>query len=180
MWAGSRPPPFCWTAWSGWSTGAMTPPAWRCAPRGRRAVRCDKTKGRLQVLSRHDPRRRGPGGDHGHRPHPLGHPRRAQRHQRPPPRQPRTGRSPWSTTASSRTTLELKEFLQRPGGPLHLRDGLRRWWPSCMEYYYERERQICWRPWAGCCGGSRAPTPSASSAADYPGRRSSPPGRTAP
>ena len=37
-----------------------------------------KTKGRLQVPVGPDPRRRGPGREPGHRPHPLGHPRGTQ------------------------------------------------------------------------------------------------------
>ena len=41
---------------------------------------------------------------HRHRPHPLGHPRRAQRGQRPPAHRRHAAGSPWSTTASSRTT----------------------------------------------------------------------------
>ena len=52
---------------------------------GAGTLRVEKSRGRLQVLSdlTHE------GARHGrHRPHPLGHPRRAERYQRPPPRQP--------------------------------------------------------------------------------------------
>ncbi len=40
-----------------------------------KGLQVKKTKGRIQVLLGYDPRRRGPGGNHGHRTHPLGHPR---------------------------------------------------------------------------------------------------------
>ena len=43
-------------------------------------------------------------GDHRHRAHPVGHPRRAQRPQRPPARRLHRARSRSSTTASSRTS----------------------------------------------------------------------------
>ena len=50
-----------------------------------------------------------------HRPHPLGHPRRADRRQRPPARRRRRRGSPSSTTASSRTPPSCARELEADG-----------------------------------------------------------------
>ena len=62
-----------------------------------------KAKGRLRVLSEMTDGGAAVPGQLRHRPHPLGHPRRALCGQRPSPLSPGTRRSRWCTTASSKT-----------------------------------------------------------------------------
>ena len=84
-----------------------------------------KTPGASQGAGGADPRRRRSDGHRGHRPHPLGHPRRAQRASTPTRRSAATGSSPWCITALSRTTPELKQELIRKGVHLCVGNGHR-------------------------------------------------------
>ena len=136
-----------------------------------------KTKGRLQVLIRPDPRRRGPGGEPGHRAYPLGHPRGAQRHQRPSPRQRERADRP-RPQRHHRKLSGAQGAPHAPGRHTSPPTRTRRWWHSCWSST-TTNATTCWRPWAAACGGSRGPTPSASSARTTP-TPSLPPGRTAP
>ena len=74
--------------------------------------------------------------------------------------------------------LEIKEHLMRQGVSTSPPTRTRRWWHSCWSST-TTNATTCWRLWAAACGGSRGPTPSASSARITP-TPSLPPGRTAP
>ena len=100
----------CSTSWSrvwpAWSTGATTPPDWpwwapppptACGASGRPTAPVRSTTWPSGPRTR----RRTLGG---HRPHPVGHPRPADRGQRPSPHGLPRASWPSSTTASSRTT----------------------------------------------------------------------------
>ena len=87
----------------------------RRARRRRRRIASDKRAGQARQP------REGARGDAAaavhdrHRAHPLGHPRRAQRRQRAPAPRRTTAGSRWSTTASSRTSPQLRDELEADG-----------------------------------------------------------------
>lgn len=62
--------------------------------------------------------------------------------------------------------MEIKQQLLRHGVTLSLK-RTPRWRLSCWNSTITSVT-ICWRPWAVSCGGSKAPTPSASSAPTIP------------
>ena len=69
-----------------------------------------------------------------HRPHPLGHARRAQRRQRPPAHRLQRAASRSSTTASSRTTPRSRQLLSAEGHVFAARPTPRCWPTSSRSY----------------------------------------------
>ena len=92
-------------------------------PGRRRAIaRRDKRAGKLANLEKALAEHPLPAVHDRHRAHPLGHPRRAHRRQRPPAPRPRPAGWRWSTTGSSRTSPTLRAELEADGARAALRD----------------------------------------------------------
>ena len=108
-----RPRPSCSKDCGGWNIAATTARAWPCCTTADLLVR--KKKGKIDEGLARDAAARSGRRAARHRPHPLGHPRPALATRTPTRTSTSPARSPSSTTASSRTTIALKQRLLKAG-----------------------------------------------------------------